>query len=135
MSGVVIKKPNLKRLLAGQREELASFQPPVHPIPEYLGSPLPYLSNPYHIRGTLMAVEQEPEPNHEADGGKQLMADIMNERARICLEVEKTLALTCRVLDKAAQNDGELTELARESLARLTVMGEDLSNRMITSRE
>ncbi|KAG8348866.1 hypothetical protein ERJ75_001450800 [Trypanosoma vivax] len=120
MSTIVIKKPNLGKMLAEQHKITATLTcPPITP-PEYLAAPLLPLTNTYHERGSVKLEPQKP----EVDMTQKRLSGLMQESSRINLDVEKTLELTQRVLSRACVGAEELSETAQQLLAGITKFGE-----------
>ncbi|RNF26720.1 uncharacterized protein Tco025E_01045 [Trypanosoma conorhini] len=127
MSTVVIKAPNLRKLLAEQREMLPTLPQPPSPIATYLAAPVLPLTSVYHARGR---VEESPVRGRGDEEGEaaperrpSLLTDLLNAASRVSLDVEKTLDLTCQVLSRARCRSSDLSDNARESLGRVMELG------------
>ncbi|ESL10775.1 hypothetical protein TRSC58_01486 [Trypanosoma rangeli SC58] len=130
MSTVVIKAPNLRKLLAEQQELLPALPHPPSPIATYLAAPVLPLTSVYHSRGGVECIEDrsarqcgDEEGDVTTERQPSLLTDILGAASRVSLDVEKTLDLAYQVLSKARRRLPDLSDNARESLGRIVELG------------
>ncbi|KAF8277167.1 hypothetical protein TcYC6_0015610 [Trypanosoma cruzi] len=129
MAIVVIKEPNLRKLLAEQQLLLSTLPQPPSPVSTYLTAPVAPLTSVYHSRGCVELIEDQPAllcgggkgDDEDATNPKRpsLLFDLLNAASRVDLDMEKTLSLTCDVLSKARCRSSKLTDNAQQLLGRI----------------
>ncbi|ORC91142.1 uncharacterized protein TM35_000061470 [Trypanosoma theileri] len=127
MTAIVIKEPNLKKMMAEQQQILSTLPTPPSPREIYLSAPVPPLTSVYHSRGPVEAIEDIKPQQEKSCVGKStmksgespLLSELLSEPSRLNLEVEKTLSLACEVLTHARTHAAPLSGDARDTLARI----------------
>ncbi|KAH9584146.1 hypothetical protein LSM04_007779 [Trypanosoma melophagium] len=131
MTAVVIKEPNLKKMMTEQQRMLSTLPTPPSPRRTYLTAPVAPLTSVYHSRGAVEAIEDKNPQQQQGEESRSLsksdkksediplLSELLSEPSRVTLEVEKTLSLACEVLTNARLHSTALSSDARETLARI----------------
>nr|CCC90740.1 unnamed protein product [Trypanosoma congolense IL3000] len=135
MSLPVYPRYELTSMLRRQRETLCELPVPVQHVSQYLGGQAATMTNVYHSRGNSSGVTTNLLQDQLQEGEAQLLTELLNEDSRINLDVEKVLQLACNVLDKAGNMESGLGERALDLLARITNIGELMSDQRPPSVE